>query len=353
MAKVLMRGNEAMGEAAIKAGCCYFFGYPITPQSELPHYLAWRLPEEEGVFLQAESEVSAINMVYGAASAGARVMTGSSSPGISLKQEGISYICAAELPCVIANVVRGGPGLGSIQPAQSDYFQATKGGGHGDYHMIVLAPASIQEIATLTMKGFDLADKWRCPVMILGDGVLGQMMEPVDFDISTSVQKYDKSWAATGTGGVRKRNIINTLFLNTEDLEKHNEILQQKYKRIKETESYCDTYMTEDAEIVLVAYGITARLCKAVVNRARENGIKAGLIRPISLWPFPKEVFRKQAEICKTFLTVEVSAGQMVEDVRLAVNGMAPVHFYGKTAVIPTPEEIYEELEKVSKGVSL
>lgn len=351
MAKVLMKGNEAIGEAAIRAGCRYFFGYPITPQSELPHYLARRLPEEGGIFLQAESEIAAINMVYGAAGAGARVMTGSSSPGISLKQEGISYLCAAELPCVIVNVVRGGPGLGGIQAAQSDYFQATKGGGHGDYRLIVFAPASVQEMVQLTMEAFDLADQYRNPVMILGDGVLGQMMEPVDYEIPGAGKVFDKPWATNGTGGCRDANKVYTLFLDPDKLEQHNMVLQAKYRRIGEAEVRSATYLVGDADIVLVAYGITARVCRAAVNQARENGIRAGLIRPISLWPFPTEVIRKQAQTSRSFLTVEISAGQMVEDVRLAVNGAAPVHFYGRTATIPTSEEVYGQIVRLAQEV--
>ncbi len=345
--KVLMVGNEAIGEAAIKAGCQLYFAYPITPQSELPQLLARRMPEEGRVFLQAESEVAAINMVYGAAGAGARVMTSSSSPGISLKQEGISYIAGAELPCVIVNIVRGGPGLGGIQPAQSDYFQATKGGGHGDYRLIVLAPASVQEMVDLTALAFDLADKYRNPVMVLGDGVLGQMMEPVEFgDIKPTIPS--KPWATTGRKG-RDRNVINSLYLDPNKLEEHNWHLQAKYRRIEEEEVRCDTYNLDDAQLIIVAYGISARIARTAIEMARADGIAAGLLRPITLFPFPIEAIARAAEKARVFLSLELSAGQMVEDVRLAVNGKRPVHFYGRTGgIIPTPQEVYEEIKKLA-----
>jgi 2-oxoglutarate ferredoxin oxidoreductase subunit alpha len=345
--KVLMVGNEAIGEAAIKAGCELYFAYPITPQSELPQLLAQRMPEEGRVFLQAESEVAAINMVYGAAGAGARVMTSSSSPGISLKQEGISYIAGAELPCVIVNIVRGGPGLGGIQPAQSDYFQATKGGGHGDYHMIVLAPASVQEMVDLTALAFDLADKYRNPVMLLGDGVLGQMMEPVEFaDIKPEVTS--KPWATTGRKG-RDRNVINSLYLDPHKLEEHNWHLQAKYDQIKEKEIRFDAFNLEDAKFVIVAYGISARIARTAIEMARADGIAAGLLRPITLFPFPTAAIARAAERAQVFLSLELSMGQMVEDVRLAVNGRRPVHFYGRTGgILPTPQEVYEEIRKLA-----
>ena len=350
MAKQLMKGNEAIGEAAIQAGCRYFFGYPITPQNEVPEYMSRRLPEVGGIFLQAESEVAAINMVYGAAGAGARVMTSSSSPGISLKQEGISYIAGSELPCVIINIIRGGPGLGGIQPAQSDYFQATKGGGHGDYHLFVFAPASVQEMVDLIMESFDIADYYRNPVMILGDGTLGQMMEPVEFK---EIKKRDlppKDWATTGAKG-RDRNVINSLFLVAEQLEEHNRKLQKKYQRMREHEQRWELYKCDDAELVMVAYGTTARIVKSVVNQLRDQGIKAGLLRPITIFPFPEKAFAQLPDTVKAFLTVEMSAGQMVEDVRLAVNGKQPVHFFGRTGgIIPTPAEIIEKAKEIMGG---
>jgi 2-oxoglutarate ferredoxin oxidoreductase subunit alpha len=350
MAKQLMKGNEAIGEAAIQAGCRYFFGYPITPQNEVPEYMSRRLPEVGGIFLQAESEVAAINMVYGAAGAGARVMTSSSSPGISLKQEGISYIAGSELPCVIINIIRGGPGLGGIQPAQSDYFQATKGGGHGDYHLFVFAPASVQEMVDLIMESFDIADYYRNPVMILGDGTLGQMMEPVEFK---EIKKRDlppKDWATTGAKG-RDRNVINSLFLVAEQLEEHNRKLQKKYQHMREHEQRWELYKCDDAELVMVAYGTTARIVKSVVNQLRDQGLKAGLLRPITIFPFPEKAFAQLPDTVKAFLTVEMSAGQMVEDVRLAVNGKQPVHFFGRTGgIIPTPAEIIEKAKEIMGG---
>ncbi|ADG82527.1 3-methyl-2-oxobutanoate dehydrogenase subunit VorB [Thermincola potens] len=350
MGKVLMKGNEAVAEAAILGGCKFFFGYPITPQNEIPEYMAKRLPQVGGTFLQAESETSAINMVYGAAGAGARVMTSSSSPGISLKQEGISYIAGAELPCVIVNMVRGGPGLGNIAPAQSDYFQATKGGGHGDYRLVVYGPASVQELVDLTIEAFDVADRYRNPVMILGDGILGQMMEPVEFKVQEAKQGPDKPWATTGAKG-RERNIINSLYIVPEDLARHCAKLQAKYDEIAAKEKRCEEYFTADAEIVLAAYGTTARICKAVVDQARQEGIKAGLIRPITLWPFPDEPFRRVAEHADAFMAVEMSTGQMVEDVRLAVNGKKPVYFFGRTGgIVPTKAEIFAEMKKRLEG---
>lgn len=345
-----MKGNEALGEAAIRAGCRYFFGYPITPQNELPQYLAKRMPEVDGVFLQAESEVAAINMVYGAAGSGARVMTSSSSPGISLKLEGISYIAGAELPCVIVNIVRGGPGLGGIQPAQSDYFQATKGGGHGDYRLLVLAPASVQEGVELVIEGFDLADKYRIPVMILGDGVLGQMMEPVDFPELGQVQLAPKPWAATGKKN-RKSNVINSLHLQPEKLEEHVYHLEQKYKEMQK-EVRSESYLVDDADIILVAYGTTARIVKAAIDLARQEGIKAGLVRPISVWPFPDKAIQEAIKGAKAVLTVEMSLGQMVEDVRLAVNGALPVKFYGRTGgMVPIARDIFEQIKALSQEV--
>lgn len=352
MAKVLMKGNEAIGEAAIKAGCRYFFGYPITPQNELPEYMSRRLPQiENSAFVQAESEVAAINMVYGAAGAGVRVMTSSSSPGISLKQEGISYIAAAELPCVIVNIMRGGPGLGSIQPAQSDYLQATKGGGHGDYRLIVLAPSSVQEMADLVQDGFDLADKYRNPVMVLGDGMLGQVMEPVEFKERPPVDLPAKDWATTGMGDREKPNIVNSLHLQPEALEKHNLHLQAKYKDIAANEVRYETYSCENADVIAVAYGTTARIVRSTMEKAKEEGINLGLIRPITLWPFPNQAFEETIDTPKAFLSVEMSQGQMVEDVRLAVNGRKPIHFYGRAGgMVPTPEGILAKVRDILGG---
>lgn len=348
--KILMKGNEAIGEAAIVAGCRHYFGYPITPQSELIEYMARRLPQVNGVFLQAESEVSAINMVYGAAGAGARVMTSSSSPGISLKQEGISYMAGAELPCVIVNVVRGGPGLGSIQPGQCDYFQATKGGGHGDYHNIVLAPNSVQEMVDYTVLAFDLADTYRNPVMILGDGALGQMMEPASFPAAGGKQ-VAKPWASTGLRGRSEPNIINSLHIQAPDLEKHNIHLQKKYALIQEKEARWETLNTEDAELVLVAYGITSRIAQSAMEKARAQGMKVGLFRPITAWPFPTAALAPLAKKAAAFLAVELSAGQMVEDVRLAVNGAKPVHFYGRMGgMICSPQEVFSQIVKIMSG---
>lgn len=343
-----MKGNEAIGEAAVMAGCRYYFGYPITPQSELIEYMAKRMPQIDGVFLQAESEISGINMVYGAAAAGARVMTSSSSPGISLKQEGISYIAGAELPCVIVNMMRGGPGLGSIQPGQADYFQATKGGGHGDYHLIALAPNSVQEMVDITQLAFDLADQYRNPVMILGDGALGQMMEPVEFkDVKANV--VDKPWATVGVGSRKTANVINSLYLAPEILEKHNKHLQEKYATVAKNEVRYEAIHTEDADLVIVAYGIVSRIARTAMDKARAEGLKVGILRPITLWPFPYEAIAKLADgRTNQFLVTEMSAGQMVEDVKLAVNGKKPVAFYGRTGgMIPNPKEIYEQITKI------
>jgi 2-oxoglutarate ferredoxin oxidoreductase subunit alpha len=345
-----MKGNEAIAEAALVAGCRHYFGYPITPQSELSEYMARRMPQVDGVFLQAESETSAINMVYGAAGAGRRVMTSSSSPGMSLKQEGISYLAGAELPCVIVNMQRGGPGLGSIQPGQADYFQATKGGGHGDYRNIVLAPNSVQEMVDMTIEAFDLADKYRNPAMILGDGALGQMMEPAQFP-ETIVKIVDKPWAASGTRGRKEHNVINSLFLQPDKLEKHNHALQAKYKIIQKNESKWESILTDDAELVIVAYGITSRIAQTALTRARSEGRKVGMIRPKTLWPFPNEPFPALAKSAKEFIVFELSTGQMVEDVRLAVKCAKPVYFHGRTGgIIPSPKELYDEIEKVFAG---
>ncbi len=342
--KVLMKGNEAVAEAAVRGGCRAFFGYPITPQNEIPEYLSRRLPEVGGCFIQAESEVSAINMVYGAAGAGARAMTSSSSPGISLKQEGISYICGAELPCVIVNMVRGGPGLGGIQPAQSDYFQSVKGGGHGDYHMLVYAPSSVQEAVNLTYNAFDKADEYRMPVMILGDGMIGQIMEAVELpEMKDPATFPKKEWATDGTGVGKNRRIINSLYIEPDVLEEVNHRLFARYDVLKEQEVKCEKYLTDDAEIVIVAYGTVARIAKSAVNDLREKGIKVGLVRPITLYPYPEKIINEVAkqDSVKKFVTIELSMGQMIEDVRLAVNGLKPVEFYGRTGGnVMTPDDI-------------
>jgi len=343
--KVLMCGNDAVGEGAIQAGCRHYFGYPITPQNELTAYMAKRLGERGGVFIQSESELAAINMVFGASAAGARAMTSSSSPGISLKQEGISYIAGAELPCVIVNIMRAGPGLGDITPSQADYFQAVKGGGHGDYRLIVIGPASVQELYDWTAKAFYLADKYRNPVMILGDGFLGQMMEPLEIKKIKELKLPPKTWALTGAKG-RKANKIITLMLKVGELEEHNKKMQDKYKRIEEELTEYEAVLTDDAEIILVAYGTCARICKESVFLLRKEGIKAGLIRPITLWPYPSAVIRKISNNVKCILTVEMSAGQMVEDVKLAVMGRCPVHFYGRTGGgVPTSKEIVSKIK--------
>ncbi len=347
----LMKGNEAVAEAAIRAGVDAYFGYPITPQSEVLEYLMVEQPEKRTgmVVLQAESEIAAINMVYGAAGTGKRVMTSSSSPGISLKQEGISYIAGAELPCLIVNVVRGGPGLGTIQPSQADYFQSTKGGGHGDYRLIVLAPGSVQEMSDFVKLGFELAFKYRNPVMMLSDGVIGQMMEKVElFDQEPRLDFFDPAWTTTGKSDDRERNVITSLELDPYRQEKHNHKLQAKYKKIEELEVRYEEIMTEDAEYIIVAYGSSARISQKAVETARAKGIKAGLLRPITLFPFPKDIINKLADKVKGFLSVEMSAGQMVEDVRLAVNGKVWVEHFGRYGgVIHSPDEVLEALEKL------
>ncbi|MCR8745787.1 3-methyl-2-oxobutanoate dehydrogenase subunit VorB [Romboutsia lituseburensis] len=347
MAKILMKGNEAFGKAAIEAGCKYFFGYPITPQNELPEYMSRELPNVGGVFVQAESEVSAINMIYGGAGAGARVMTSSSSPGIALKQEGITYAAGAELPCVVVNVMRGGPGLGGIQPSQADYFMSTRGGGNGDYRTPVYAPATVQEAVDMIMEAFNVADYYRTPVMVVADGMIGQMMEPVEFKAPKKRDLAPKDWATVGTKGQRKPNVINSLYLQPDELEKHCIKLEAKYKEIEKNEVDYEMYKTEDAELVFVAYGTTARIVKNAIDILRGEGIKAGLIRPKTLWPFPFEAFNQIPE-AKNLLTVEMSMGQMVEDVRLAVEGRVPVHFYGRAGgMIPDPEGIANKAREV------
>ena len=352
MAKKLMKGCEAVAEAAIQAGCHFFFGYPITPQNDIPEYMAVRLPKVGGCFLQAESEVAAINMVYGAAASGARVMTSSSSPGISLKQEGMSYLAGAELPCVVVNMVRGGPGLGSIQPSQGDYFQATRGGGHGDYHPIVLAPSSVQEAVDMMQDAFDLADVYRTPVMVLADGIIGQMMEPVEFHENQSKRELPKKdWAATGWNPAsgRPRAVVNSLYIEVDELQELNDRLQARYRTIKEQEAKAELYNTDGAEIIICAYGTVARICKSAIAICEKQGVKVGLVRPITVWPFPEKQLKEVMDqpSVKKAVTVEISAGQMVEDDRLTVNGVKPVEFFGKPgSYMPTAEEIAEYIMK-------
>jgi len=351
-----MKGNEAIAEAAILAGCRHFFGYPITPQNQIPEYMSKRMPQVGGCYLQAESEVAAINMVYGAAAAGVRAMTSSSSPGISLKQEGISYLAGSELPCVIVNIARGGPGLGGIQPAQSDYYQATRGGGHGDYRVPVLAPNSVQEAVTLTQQAFDIADRYRNPVLVLGDGLIGQMMEPVDMD---AAQHYKpaadlppKAWAAAGhvPGPDRPRAVINSLFIDPAQLEAHNIKLQRKYDAIEANECRWQEENLEDAEIVLVAYGATSRIARSAMRRSRNQGLKVGLLRPITLWPFPGEALRRTLPTAKRFLCLEMSLGQMVDDLRLAINGARPVDFFGRVGgMVPTVAEVVQQIQDAAQ----
>ncbi len=349
--KVLMKGNEAIAEAAITAGCRHYFGYPITPQTEIAAYMAKRMPKIGGTFLQAESEVAAINMVYGVSAAGKRVMTSSSSPGISLKSEGLSYLAGADLPAFVVNVERGGPGLGGIQPSQSDYFQATKGGGHGDYRMIILAPSSVQEMADLTLKGFDLADKYRMTSMILADGTIGQMMEPVEIKESENIATYEKPWALTGTECKREHNIANSLFLVPETLEKVNFERFERYKQIEENEVMYEEFMMDDAEICIVAFGIAARVSQNAIVEARKQGIKVGMIRPITLWPFPKKALRNAADKVKSFISVELSMGQMIEDVKLATECKKPVTLCNRVGgMIVTPEQVLAEIKKANGG---
>lgn len=345
-----MCGNDACGEGAILAGCRFYAGYPITPQNELTAYIAKRMNELGGVFIQAESELAAINMVFGAAAAGARAMTSSSSPGVSLKQEGISYLVGCELPCVIVNVQRGGPGLGNIAPSQADYFQAVKGGGHGDYRLIVLAPASVQEMLEHTYLAFDLADKYRNPAFILSDGLLGQMMEPIKLPVANSQgqDKYEKPWALTGCKG-RKPNIIRSLYLGDGVLEAHNNRLQEKFNRMRESEVRAETFNIKDSDIIIVAYGSVARTAKAAMELARAKGIKCALIRPVTLWPFPEKLIAEACGRTKKFLVVEMSSGQMVEDVKLAINGCAKTEFHGRMGGgIPTAEEILAKIEAMA-----
>jgi 2-oxoglutarate ferredoxin oxidoreductase subunit alpha len=347
--KEFMSGNDSIAEAAIQAGCRFYSGYPITPQNEIGERMSWRLPQVGGGFIQAESEVSAIYMVFGAAGAGARAMTSSSSPGISLMQEGISYIAAAELPCVIVNMMRGGPGLGGIQPSQSDYFQATKGGGHGDYHLLVLAPSTAQEAVNLTMLAFDLADKYRNPVMILGDGNIGQMMEPVEFKPPEKPFVTKKDWIIGGAKN-RPNNIIKTLYLDPVVLERRNLGIAHKLSEAVRNEVRFESYMAEDAEIIIAAYGTVARIVKTAIKILRDEGIKVGLLRPISLYPFPSQAFAQAAEKVKNMLVVEMSLGQMLEDINLAVCNKTKVHFYGRVGgIVPSYDEIVAQVERIVK----
>ena len=350
--KKLMKGNEAMAEAAIMAGCRHYFGYPITPQTEVAAYMSKRLPKiDGGVFLQAESEVAAINLVIGVASTGKRVMTSSSSPGISLKSEGISYLAGCDLPALVVNVQRGGPGLGGIQPSQSDYFQATKGGGHGDFHLIVLAPNSVNEMVNLTVKGFDLADKYRMTAMILADGTLGQMMEPVSFDSVPQPEIIEKPWATTGTKGERKPNIVNSLALNPEHLENWNLERFERYKKVEENEVMYEAYKMDDAEYCVVAFGVASRVAQNAIDAAREKGVKVGMIRPITLWPYPKKALLEAADKVKAFICVELNMGQMIEDVELATKCKKPVYSCTRTGgMIPSPEFILEKICEVTKN---
>jgi len=346
--RILMCGNEALAEAAVIAGVDAYFGYPITPQNEITAYMSKRMPEQGRVFVQSESELAAINMVFGASATGKRAMTTSSSPGISLMQEGISYLAGAELPAVVVNVMRGGPGLGNIAPSQGDYFQATRGGGHGDYRTIVLGPSGVQELADCMSLAFDLADQYRMTVVVLADGILGQMMEPVVLEKKPQRELPTKDWALTGAKG-REQNIVRSLWLPEGALEKHNYKLQAKYEQVQKNEVLCEQYEVDDAEVVVVAYGVAARIVRSAVNKAREERIKVGWIRPITLWPFPMEQISRTAEDFKIFLTVEMSCGQMVEDVKLAVAGKAPVLFYGRPGGgVPTVDEILEKIKQLT-----
>ncbi len=345
--KVLMKGNEALSEAAIRAGATLYFGYPITPQNEIGEYMSRRLPTiPGGAYIQAETEVASINMVYGAVSTGRRALTSSSSPGISLMMEGISYLAGAELPAVIVSIMRGGPGLGNINPEQADYFQATKGGGHGSYRMIVLAPASVQEMTDLTVLAFDLADKYRNPVMVAADGNLGQMMEPVELAESYPNRFDHSSWSLTGAKG-RDGHTITSIYLEADEMEAYIHHLYEKYAEVERTETRYEEYQTEDADVVVVAYGIVSRVVRSAVELMRQEGIKAGMVRPITLWPYPKAVLRKLADRVKFFLACEMSMGQMVEDVMLSVEGVRPVYFYGRSGGnVPAPAEVVAAVKK-------
>jgi len=352
MAKQFMKGNDAIIVGALAAGCRAYYGYPITPASEVAHAAALHFPALGGVFIQAESEVSAINMVYGTAGMGIRTMTASSSPGFSLKQEGLSYCAGAELPCVVVNIVRGGPGLGNIAPEQADYFQITKGGGHGNYRLIALAPNGAQEMCDLTMKAFDLADKYRNPACIMADGITGQMMEVVEIPEGVTDLPDHSEWAVTGKPDTAA-NLVSSIVLDPHDLEDHNLKLDAKYKDIMANEVMFEEYKTDDADLIVVAYGVVSRIVYSTVDMAREQGLKVGLLRPITIWPFPTEIIAKLAETASGFLAVELSTGQMVEDVQLAVNGKVPVHFYGRCGgVVPGSEELLEQFNKIMEGVT-
>jgi 2-oxoglutarate ferredoxin oxidoreductase subunit alpha len=348
-----MKGNEAMGLAAIKGGCRAFFGYPITPQNEIPEYLARVMPEYGGVFLQAESEVAAINMIYGASGAGVRSMTSSSSPGIALKQEGITYIAGAELPCVIINVMRGGPGLGGIQPSQADYKQVTRGGGNGDYYLLAFAPENLQETVNIVKEAFDLAEIYRNPVMIAVDGLIGQMMEPVDVDMEIPKREIpEKTWATTGTLGKRERNVVNSLYLDPQALENHSLKLKAKYDLMREKEQRYELVNVDHSEIVIVAYGTMARICRSAMEILNEKGINVGLLRPISIYPFPEKAFAELPSTVKGLLTCELSTGQMIDDVKIANNGKLPIGFFGRTGgMLPEPEEIVDAVIKMIGGM--
>ena len=356
MALTLMKGSEAIAEAAIRAGARFFFGYPITPQTEIPEYMSARMPEVGGCFLQAESEVAAINMVYGAASTGERVITSSSSPGVSLKQEGISYCAGAQLPCVILNVMRGGPGLGSIQASQGDYNQAVKGGGNGDYHLITYAPSSIQEAIDIFSFAFDKAEKYRVPVLFLADGIMAQMMEPVEMPemVDFKVDPEKKPWAATGWkpgDDPAKRAVINSLYINTEELTVHNNELQATYREIEKNEVMYEAYMCEDADYVITAFGTVARIAKSAINELREQGIKVGLFRPITVWPFPYKELAEASKNAKALLDVEANEGQMLQDVKLAINGAKPVEYFGHCgSLMPTTDEIVAKILEMKEG---
>lgn len=350
--KVLMKGNEALAESAMRAGCTLYFGYPITPQTEVAAYMSKHMGKRGGVFLQAESEIAAINMVYGASSAGARVMTSSSSPGVSLKSEGVSYLIGADLPCVIVDVMRGGPGLGGIQPSQSDYNQVTRALGHGDGHIIVYAPSTVQEMADYVYHAFEVGDRYRTPVMLLADGMLGQMMEPVELPAQIDPSTLpDKPWAVTGTEMKREHNIVNSLFLAPQELEDRVVERFERYAQIERDEQRFEEYLCDDAEVIVVAFGASSRIARSAINHAREQGVKVGLLRPITLWPFPVDALEKYVDQVKSLLVVEMNMGQMVDDVRLVVNGRVPVNFFGHTGgVIPTPIEVEDVISDVVAG---
>ncbi|MCI6024374.1 MAG: 3-methyl-2-oxobutanoate dehydrogenase subunit VorB [Methanomassiliicoccales archaeon] len=350
--RVLMKGNEAIAEAAIAAGCRHFFGYPITPQTEVAAYMSKRMPKIGGVYLQAESEVASINMVLGAAASGVRAMTSTSSPGVSLMSEGISYLAGSDVPCLIVNVQRGGPGLGGIQPSQSDYYQATRSLGHGDFHLVVFAPSTVQETVDLISDAFDLGDKYRVPTMVLSDGMLGQMMEPVVLPEPKEPDNASKGWAACGHQNKRPHNVINSLNTDPPTLERMNVDRFKRYAQIIENEQRAEEYMCDDADIIVVAFGASSRVSRSAVDKARADGIKVGLIRPITLWPFPEKILKKHVDHAKVFLDVEMNMGQMIDDVKLAIDCKRPVEFYGRTGgMIPTTKEVYEKIVSINGGI--